>query len=993
MSVQEFRNPSGGLVDRSRALSFTFDGRRLEGYGGDTLASALLANGVRLVGRSFKYHRPRGVMALGDAEPSALVELRTGGRREPNTKATTAELYEGLEAVSQNRWPSLAFDVMAVNQLFSPFLVAGFYYKTFMWPSSFWEPVYERLIRRAAGLGRVAAENDPDHYEKLHAHADLLVIGGGPAGLMAALTAGRAGARVVLVESDARCGGQLIHERLDIDGAPAAKWVEGAVAELTSLANVRLLTRSTVLARYDGGTFAVVERVGDHTIAPEHHLPRQRLWRFYTRDAILAAGATERGIVFAGNDRPGVMTASAARGFANRYGVRAGSRAVVFGNNDDIARTADDLAAAGIEIAAVVDPRPGAPGIEGAGRHLRGHVIQRVMGGRAVAGVAVQRTDDNLPAEEIACDLVAVAGGWSANFQIATHLGAKASFDPDKFSFHVLEPGRGLNVVGAAAGRWGTAECLAHGAEAGQRAAAGLGRQVAAPTLPRVEDRTVGNFVPLYRVKAGKGGPKGKAFVDFQNDVTDKDIELAVREGYDNAEHAKRYTTLGMATDQGKTGHVNGAAIMAEALGLSPRDVGTSVARAPYVPVSLGTIGGHSVGKQFQPTRLTAMHAWHERNGAVFMEAGQWYRPSYYAPDGEKDWLKQAIRETKAVREGVGIADVSTLGKIDIQGPDAAEFLNRLYINNWLKLPVGRARYGVMLREDGFVMDDGTTSRLGEDRFLMTTTTAAAGQVMTHIEFCHQAYWPDLDVQYISVTEQWAQIAIAGPKSRAVLEAGLKGADLSNAALPFMGVVDVRLSNGIPGRLFRISFSGELAYEIAVPADYGQAAWEHFMKVGAPHAITPYGLEALNILRIEKGHVTHSEIDGRTSAADLGFDKMTNRGKDFIGRMASERPAFLETTRPVLVGLKAINPQDRLYSGAHFLPIGAEHKVVNDQGWMSSVAFSPALGCWIGLGFVKRGRERIGERLVAAEFLRGSEVQVEIVETPFVDPKGERLHG
>ncbi|MGI9406932.1 MAG: sarcosine oxidase subunit alpha family protein [Hyphomicrobiaceae bacterium] len=987
---QQFRTDAGGLIDRSRPLSFKFDGTTYQGYAGDTLASALLANGVRLVGRSFKYHRPRGILSAGGEEPNALVELRSGGRQEPNTRATVVELYDGLVANSQNRWPSLKYDVMSVNQLASPFLGAGFYYKTFKWPASFWEPVYERVIRRAAGLGSAASQEDPDHYEKAHASCDLLVIGAGPAGLMSALTAGRAGARVILADDRARFGGALLSERVGIGGDDGASWSDTAIAELESLPNVRMFSRTTVFGRYDAGTYGLLERIGDHLPESAPHTARQCLWRIYTKQAILASGAIERPIVFGDNDRPGVMMAGAARTYANQYGVRAGDNVVVFGNSDDVARTVADLGHAGVTVAAVVDTRKSA-GHEDLGRPIyQNSVVRRALGGQSVQGVEIGDVEGSTTTKTIDCDGVIVSGGWSPNIFVATHLGQKPSYDAEIVGFTMPDELGELRIAGAASGIYNTSECLKAGENVAVASLYALGlKPVSNGKLPNVDEGPSGRIEAFFFVSK----TKGKCFVDFQNDVTDKDLKLAVREGYDSAEHAKRYTTFGMATDQGKTGSLNGAAILADAIGASISDVGVTTARPPYTPVSFGAWAGHSAGEEFQPVRLTPMHRWHEDNGAIFVEAGLWYRPSFYRREGEKTWLESSDREVLATRNSVGISDVSTLGKIDVQGPDAGAFLNKLYVNGWTKLPVGKARYGLMLREDGMVMDDGTTSRLDDEHYLMTTTTANAGPVMAHMDYYHQVVWPELDVQFVSVTEQWAQMAVAGPRARDVLKKIVDGFDLSNAAFPFMGASELTILGGMPARLFRISFSGELAYELAVPADYGIAAWEGVMAAGAEFGITPYGLEALGAMRIEKGHPAGPELDGRTTADDLGMGRMLSKAKDFIGKHLVDRPGLTDPMREKLVGLKPVDTASRVSAGAHLLPIGAEKVIANDQGWISSAAHSPVLGSWLGLGFVKNGRERMGEKLMATDPVRNREYEVEIVPAHFVDPKGERLHG
>lgn len=991
--VQPFRTTGGAGIDRSRPLRFNLDGIEYQGYGGDTLASALLANGILLVGRSFKYHRPRGILSAGPEEPNALVEHRGGARREPNTRATTVELYDGLEAVTQHRWPSLKLDLLGLSAPFSPFLRAGFYYKTFMWPARFWERVYEPLIRRAAGLGRAAALADPDHYEKAVAFCDVLIIGGGPAGLAATLAAGRAGARVILCDEDFRLGGRLLAERREIDCQDAAAWVTRTLAELESLPDVRLMRRTTVFGLYDHGTYGAIERVNDHLPLPPTHEPRQRGWRINARRAVLAAGSLERPIIFAGNDRPGVMLAGAVRAYVNRFGVTPGRRAVVYTTCDDGWRALTDLAAIGMPVAAIIDARRE---VDRALKAAAGRLGARLItGGRVVAtrGAhrlrAIEVVDSDGRSERISCDLLAMSNGWSPTIHLTCHLGAKPAWDDAESFFVPGELPPGLTVAGAAAGRLTLAEALVDGARLGAEAAADCGFTKSAHTDLSTDDESP-SATPLWQVE----GSKAKAFVDFQNDVTAADVALAYREGFRSVEHLKRYTTLGMATDQGKLSSLPGLALMAELTGRSIAEVGTTTFRPPHTPVSIGALAGHHRGKDFRPTRLTPSHAWAQECGAVFVEAGLWLRAQYFPRAGEGDWLDTVNREVKAVRSRVGVCDVSTLGKIDIQGEDAAEFLERVYVNAWKTLPVGKARYGVMLREDGFVMDDGTTSRLGETHFLMTTTTANADMIMQHLEFCRQVLWPALDVQMAAVTEQWAQFSIAGPRSREVLQGVVDSEhDLSNDAFPYLAARAVSVGGGIPARLFRISYSGELAYELAVPAAYGDAAIRAIMAAGEPFGIAPYGTETIGVMRLEKGHVGGSEINGQTTARDLGLGRMMSLKKDFIGRLMAARPALVDPDRPSLVGFRAIDRSQRLSAGAHFIALGKPARAEHDEGHMTSVAFSPTLGHWIGLGLLRRGPERIGERMRAVDLLRGSDVPVEICDRVFLDASGQRLHG
>ncbi|MBI3506617.1 MAG: sarcosine oxidase subunit alpha family protein [Proteobacteria bacterium] len=991
-SGQSSRNPAGGVIDRSRTLRFRFDGAELAGHPGDTLASALLANGVRLVGRSFKYHRPRGIFSSGPEEPNALVELRLGARREPNTRATQIELYDGLVAASQNRWPSLSFDLMAINGLVGPLISAGFYYKTFMWPAAFWEKLYEPMIRRAAGLGRASGIEDPDRYEKASCHCDVLVIGSGPAGLMAALTAGRAGARVVLVEQDFRLGGRLLDERLVIDGANALQWLAAVEAELENLPDVRILRRTTLFGSYDQKAFVAVERVADHFAEPPPFQPRQRAWRIFANRTVLAAGSIERPIVFGDNDRPGVMLAGAVRSYINRHAVRPGNRAVVFAGNDDAARTVADLAQAGIAIAAIVDPRPDsssamqAQAAASGADLLPGSVVRRALGNKhgvqavEIAGPSGERTID--------CDLVAVSSGWNPTLHLTSHLGHKPVWNPQLSAFVPQSLPDGMRVAGAANGQFSLEQALATGIASGAEAVEAAGFTARKPALPAVPPEPSA-ATPLWRVK----GAKGKSFVDFQHDVTTDDVELAEREGFRTVEHLKRYTTLGMATDQGKIANVTGLALMAEITGSEIAKIGTTTFRPPFTPVAIGALGGHVRGKHFRPTRLSPTHRWASEHKAEFVEAGAWLRAQYFPEPGD-DWLKAATREAQAVRTRVGFCDVSTLGKIDLQGKDSARFLDRLYANTISTLAVGKVRYGLMLREDGFVLDDGTVARIAETKWLVTTTTANAARVLQHMEFCAQVLWPDLDVQFASVTDQWAQIAIAGPKSRDLLRRLVDPAcDISNAALPYMGWAAVTVCGGLTARLYRISFSGELAYELAVPTRYGNSLIGAIASAGADLGALPYGTEALSMLRIEKGHAAGGELNGQTTARDLGLGKMVSTKKDFIGRMLAQRPALTEAERPILVGFKPVDRRERLAAGAHFVAVGAAPTIENDLGHMTSVAMSPVLGHSIGLGLLSRGIERIGQTVIAHDPVRSRSLPVEVCSPVFYDPEGARLRG
>ena len=979
------RLAAGGLIDRGKPVSFSFDGRAYTGFSGDTLASALLANGMRLVGRSFKYHRPRGVLTAGSSEPNALVTVGRGGRREPNTRATMVELHDGLVAESQNRWPSLRFDLGAVNGLAGPFIGAGFYYKTFMWPAFLWERLYEPLIRRAAGLGRAGYEPDPDHYEKRWAHCDLLVIGAGPAGLSAALVAARSGARVILADEQTAPGGVLPGERLHVGGVAGSRWAACLRDELAGSPNVTLLPRTTVFGWYDSNVFGAVERVQKHVALPDPHRPVERLWRIAARHALLASGAEEQPVLFGGNDRPGVMIAGAMRTYLNRYAVAPGTRVAILAGCDAAYRTAVDLAEAGVEVAAVIDPRGDAGDALPAGvRHLAGATVLGTRGRRALSGIEIARDGRT---ERLVVDALAMSNGYAPVIGLACQRGARPIWSEAAGAFLAPDAQEGLTVAGAAAGLAGTGEAISDAVAKAGAALAALGYRPAPFDLPEIEGEPAAGGRP----RSQPARWRGKAFVDFQNDVTLGDLGIAGREGFGHVEHMKRYTTNGMATDQGKLSNLNATLALAEATGRTPAQVGTTTYRPFYTPVSFGAMTGASRGRHFQPARRSPLHDWAQAHGATFVEAGLWYRSAWFSRSGETGWRESVDREALNVRANVGICDVSTLGKIEVLGPDAATFLGRVYCNRIDNLPVGKARYGVMLREDGFVMDDGTVARLGEDHFFVSTTTAAAGPVMTHLEYCAQVLWPELDVRMVSVSDEWAQMAVAGPKSRLVLREVVED-DLSAERLPFLAAARVRLRNGLPARLFRISFSGELAYELSVPAAYGSAVAEAVMKAGTPHGIMPYGVEAQSVLRIEKGFVTHAEINGTTTPGDLGMGRMVSSAKDFVGRVMLKREGLQAAGRPRLVGLVPVDAGRRIRAGAHLLKAGDAPSMAADQGYVTSACYSPNLESHIALALLADGPERHGEQLVVWDGLRGETVEARVCAPVFLDPESRRLH-
>ncbi|MPZ10973.1 MAG: sarcosine oxidase subunit alpha family protein [Kiloniellaceae bacterium] len=994
-----YRLPSGGAIDRSRPLSFSFDGRRYQGFAGDTLASALLANGVDVLGRSFKYHRPRGLFSAGVEEPNALVTLRPGARAEPNTRATVAELFDGLEATSQNRWPSLGFDVMALNGLAGPLLAAGFYYKTFMGPTRKAWMFYEHFIRKAAGLGAGTKLPDPDRYEEMNAFCDVLVAGAGPAGIMAALAAAGSGARVVLADEQAELGGSLRGGTLEVGGTTGEAWRRARLAELAALDNVTLLPRTTVYGYYDDNTLGAVERVADHLATPAEGQPRERHWTFRARQVVLACGAIERPIVFGDNDKPGVMLAEAGRLYVERHGVAPGRQVALFANNDGAYRSVAALSAAGVKTAAIVDARTEIGSAarriaEASGAELLlGQVVTRARGGQHLSGIEVAAFDPDQGASarghrQLGADCLLVSGGWTPTIHLASQAGGAARWDDALTAFlpgEALQPWR---AAGACNGALGGAASLAEGAQAGAEAARACGFAPNPVALPALAEEPLATApLPVWDARPPRG--KGKAFVDLQHDVTASDVSLAHREGFRSVEHLKRYTTLGMATDQGKTSNMAGLALMARERKLSIPEVGTTRFRPPYTPVALGALAGQGIGAHFRPTRRTPLHDWHLAAGAEMMAAGIWERPRVYYRAGET--LEQAyIREARQVRESVGLADVSTLGKIDVQGPDAAEFLNRVYSNGFLKLPEGKARYGLMLREDGLLWDDGTTWRLGEHRFLMTTTTANAAPVLSQLEFLLAAVWPELKVAVTSVTEQWAGIVLSGPRSRDVLTAAIDDIDMSNAAFPFMGVRQGHL-DGLPVMVARLSFSGELAYEVYCDAHHGEAVWTRLLAAGKPFGIIPYGLEALGTLRIEKGHVAGPELDGRTTAEDLGLAAMVSTKKHFIGSAMFDREGLTDPGRLKLVGFVSADG-GKIRPGAQLVAADDPANPPRSLGHITSTTYSPALEKYIALGLLEGGAERIGERLVATYPLKNIDVEVEVVSSHFFDPDGSRMH-
>jgi sarcosine oxidase, subunit alpha len=1010
---EPFRSSAGGRIDRARVLHFSFDGRAYTGVAGDTLASALLANGVHLFGRSFKYHRPRGLLAAGAEEPSALVAVRRDAARyTPNLRATQIELYEGLEAHSQNRWPSLALDFGAINDLLSPFIPAGFYYKTFMWPRRAWRSLYEPRIRAAAGLGRAPPLPDPDRYAARYAHCDVLIVGAGPAGLAAAAAAASSGARVMVCDEQNELGGSLLADSSRtapiIDGRPAARWLNDTLADLAAR-QVTLLPRTTAFGYFPHNLVALNERLTDHLPAPAALVPRERQWQVRAREVVLATGAIERPLVFPGNDRPGIMLAGAARTWLNRYGVLPGTRAVLVTASDDAYEAALDLQHSGVGIALIAEVRDAAPaGLADLARAagipvLTAATVLGTSGRRRVNAVRVARIRQGQVSEArtLRCDLVLMSGGFTPSVHLFSQSRGTLAWDDALRTFLPAVSAERARSAGACRGVFEFAAALADGAAAGAAAA----REATAPGREGVcpagaLGRATGPRTAGGATDGGAGGfagalpqpqrARGKAFVDWQNDVTTRDLALATREGFRSIEHVKRYTTTGMATDQGKTSNLNALSIVSSALGKAIPEMGLTTFRMPYTPVSFGSFAGAARGELFDPVRTTPMHAWATTNGAVFEDVGLWKRARHFPRTGE-DIHAAVNRECLTVRNACGIFDASTLGKIEVVGKDAVTFMNRLYVNAWSSLAVGRCRYGVLLRDDGFVYDDGVVARVAEDRFHVTTTTGGAPRVLAMMEDYLQTEWSQLSLWLTSTTEQWAVIAVQGPKARQVLE-NLVDADMSAQALPHMSVVSGRIC-GVPMRLFRVSFSGELGFEVNVPADFGAAVWEAIWEAGQAHGMTPYGTETMHVLRAEKGYIiVGQDTDGTVTPDDAGLGWAIGKNKpDFVGKRSLQRPAMTSPDRRQLVGLLTENPRVVLEEGAQLMAQPGAPVPTRPVGFVSSSYYSATLGRSIALALVTGGRARSGQTLYAP--MPEGDVPVQITSPVFYDPKGERLNG
>jgi sarcosine oxidase, subunit alpha len=1006
--MNKFRNASGGRIDRAARMKFQFDGATYEGFAGDTLASALLANGVHLVGRSFKYHRPRGILAAGAEEPNGLVTVvRDAARMTPNLRATQVELYDGLIAESQNRWPNLRHDFGRINDALSAFFPAGFYYKTFMWPKKAWQAIYEPLIRRAAGLGRAPTQADPDRYAQRYAHCEVLIAGAGPAGMAAALAAAARGARVMLCDESTEFGGSLLSSTAAlIDGQPSATWLQQATATLADNPRVTLLTRTTAFGYFPHNLIGLSQRLTDHLAQPPRNQPRERLWQVRARAVVLATGAIERPLIFPGNDRPGIMLAGAAQAYLNRYGVRVGSRAVIVTCGDESYQTALDLQAAGVTVLAIADLRSESSGplpelARRAGiRVMPGATVIGTDGDLRVAGITLGlvQADGARALPRIPCDVVLMSGGYTPSVHLFSQSRGKLQWNEDLQAFIPAQAAERAQSAGACRGIYGLEEVLADGAAAGAWAADAAAARASAvddaaarpsraPAIKVGARSPQGHLGPLPQAIPARGD---KSFVDWQHDVTVRDLELATREGFQSIEHVKRYTTMGMATDQGKTSNLNAMAIVAKHLGVPIPQVGLTTFRMPYTPVTFGSFAGISRGDLFDPVRTTAMHAWAEAKGAVFENVGLWKRARYF-PRGGEDMHAAVARECLAVRNRCGIFDASTLGKIEVVGPDAAEFMNRLYINNWSNLGVGRSRYGILLREDGFIYDDGVVARTAADRFHVTTTTGGAPRVLALMEDYRQTEWPSLKVWLTSTTEQWAVIAVQGPEARRVLEGLVEGIDISAAAWPHMSVGRGQIC-GAPLLLFRVSFSGELGFEINVPADFGPSIWEALYAAGQAHGICEYGTETMHVLRAEKGYIiVGQDTDGTVTPNDAGLSWAIGKNKsDFVGKRSLDRASMKSPDRKQLVGLRTRDAGTVLEEGAQVTLRAGQTPPMEIIGHVTSSYASSVLGHSIALGLVKGGRARLGQTLYVP--MPSGDIPVEVTSPVFYDPEGARIN-
>jgi sarcosine oxidase, alpha subunit family, heterotetrameric form len=992
------RIPGKGRLTPARTARFTFDGTSYTAIEGDTVASALIANGIHLAGRSFKYHRPRGILTAGPEEPNALLDVsRDAARRQPNVRATVQEVFDGMVTSSQNRWPSLSFDIGAINDAFSMFFAAGFYYKTFMWPKAAWHKLYEPFIRRAAGLGVAPKEADPDRYANRYAHCDVLVVGGGAAGLAAALAAAEAGAKVIICDEQPEVGGAFHYDTgATVDGQNGYDWAQATAAKLAAMENVTLLTRTTAFGYYNHNFVALAERVTDHVAKPEKNQPRERLWQVRAKRVILATGAIERHMVFSNNDRPGILLAAAGRTYLNHFGVSVGAKVGVYTAHDSAYEAAIDLKKAGVSVPVIVDCRenPGAAvlaearslGIE----VLTGHSVIDTSGRLRVKSIKIQRNGGG-SSRTVEVDALLVSAGWTPSVHLFSQSRGKLKFDAANQRFLPDVYAQESVCIGACNGTDDLQALLDEATAAGASMAAAAGAAGSAGTKLSGSNAYAWTGGMIGAAEGAGPDDSVKAFIDFQHDVCAKDIRLAVREGMHSIEHIKRFTTNGMASDQGKLSNMHGLAIAAEMLGKEIPQVGLTTFRAPYTPVTFGTLISHSRGDLFDPTRKTPLHDLEVAAGADFEDVGNWKRAWYYPKPGE-DMHAAVNRECKTVREIAGVFDASTLGKIEVVGPDAAKFLNLLYTNAWDTLKPGRCRYGIMTREDGFVYDDGVVGRLAEDRFHVTTTTGGAPRVLHHMEDYLQTEFPELKVWLTSTTEQWAVIAVQGPKARDIIAPFVEGIDISNEAFPHMSVAEGKFC-GVPTRLFRVSFTGELGYEINVPADFGASVYEQVWKRAESMGACQYGTETMHVLRAEKGYIiVGQDTDGTLTPDDSGYGWAVSKKKtDFVGIRGLKRPDLVRDGRKQLVGLKSKDGKSVLIEGAQIVADPNQPKPMTMLGHVTSSYWSENLGHPIAIAMIAGGRSRMGETLYVP--MKDKTVAVEVTDTVFYDKEGARING
>ena len=988
MSSQRLDNY--GKINREKIFSFIWQHKNYFGYEGDSLASALLANNIKIVGRSFKYHRPRGIMSCGVEESGGLVTIGTGDRRDPNVRVTTQELYQDLNSTGQNAFPNVNFDFSGINNYMSRFLAAGFYYKTFMglppfeWGkgTSIWM-FFEKFIRKAAGMGRASRLPDPDSYEHAHDFCDILIVGSGVAGIAAAKEAANKKLDVILVEQDSLLGGdQLAEDSFDHNDVDN---------ELKTL-GIRVMKRTTAFGLYDNCVAGVLERVTDHIPYGNKDIPRQRFWTIRAKHVIVGSGSLERHIAFNNNDIPGVMTVNASRHYLNRYGVLTGKNIVITTNNDSVYSAAELLSNAGANLT-VLDARADIDLDIKQNKNIQikfGTVPYNINGSREIESLDIADATHSTykKIDTTPCDQVLMSGGWSPAVHLLSHRGVRPKWNVENLCFLPVDTNENITMIGSARGIWNKEDCIKSGIAGSLAAMNQLGLSKKDYSFPK-EGGWQNPIKPLYEVKYNH--PRSKSFVDYQHDVTADDVRLAHREGFISVEHLKRYTTLGMANDQGKMGNIIGLSLMADLLDKEIPEVGTTVFRPPYTPVSIGSLAGRNVGKHFRPLRATPMHHWNLDHGAVMIEAGLYQRPWYY-PQKNETLSDAYIREATIVRKSVGICDVTSLGKIAVQGPDATEFLNRIYTNPFAKLPVNKARYGIMLRDDGLVMDDGTSWRISETEYFMTTSTAQAAKVMAWLEELLQTRWTDLKVNVTSVSEQWAAAAISGPRTREVLNQCVEDPSLiTNENLPFLGFISTELKGGIPCRIARISFSGELGYEVYTFSDYAHSVMDLLWNSAKKFDGCLYGLEALGALRVEKGHVTGAELDGRVTIDDSGLGRMASTKKSYIGSSMRKRGVLDSEDREKLVGFFPVNKKETFDAGT----LVCEKNNIKGFGIgrITSVTHSPELGHWIGIGFIQGGVERWKNKtVIGSDPVRNKQMEIQVVSPHMIDPEGQRMY-